>query len=104
MTERELLDDILEAFKLSKSSLKNLEYYERDLIYEAYPRYKKEYLQDLLFRARFKGYNGISKEIKAPEPIYPTRPTEYIIKKKPKNKGGDYKNEKIEIKDKKICL
>lgn len=104
MTERELLDDILESFRIPKAVLKELEDYERELIYETYHKYDKKYLQDLLFRAKFKGYNSISKKTKAPEPQYPTRPTEYIIKNKPKIKGGEYINEKVKDKDKKICL
>lgn len=104
MTEKELLDDILESFRLPKAVLKELEDYERELIYETYHRYDKKYLQDLLFRAKFKGYNSISKNVQAPEPQYLTRPTEYIIKKKPKIKGGEYINEKVKNKDKKICL
>lgn len=104
MTERELLDDILDAFRLSKQALKDLANYEKDLIYDAYPRYNKIYLKGLLNRARLYGYKGISNDVKAPDPIYPTRPTEYIIKKKPKNKVGDYRNEKIKTKDKKVCL
>lgn len=104
MTERQLLDDILEAFKLPKAVLKSLADYEKDLIYEAYPRYDKKYLEDLLFRAKKQGYNSISKEVQAPEPHYPTRPTEYIIKNKPKKRGGEHINEKNKNKDKKICL
>lgn len=104
MTERELLDDILESFRLPKAVLKDLADYENDLICDTYHRYDRKYIKDLLFRARFKGYNSISKEIEAPEPKYPTRPTEYIIKKKPKYKVGEYKNEKIKTKDKKVCL
>lgn len=104
MTERELLDDILDAFRLSKQALKDLADYEKDLIYEAYPRYDKIYLKGLLNRARLYGYKGISNNVKTPDPIYPTRPTEYIIKKKPKFKAGDHRNEKVKAKDKKVCL
>lgn len=107
MTERQLLDDILESFKLPKAALKDLEDYERDLIYQAYPRYKRRYLQDLLFRARFMGYNSISKKVQAPEPIFPDIHKRYVIKRKAKtkiNKAGDYINEKIKTKDKKVCL
>lgn len=94
MTERELLDDILEAFRLPKAALYDLADYEMDLVYDAYPRYTKEYLKNLLYQAKKKGYNSISRTTKAPEPIYPSRPKEYIIKKKPK-KVGDRKVEKV---------
>ena len=104
MTERELLDDILESFRIPKAVLKELEDYERELIYETYNKYDKKYLQDLLFRARYKGYNSISKKIQAPEPQYPTRPTEYIIKKKQKLKAGDYRNEKVKNENQKTCI
>lgn len=83
MTEKELLDDILRSFLLPKAIINQLEDYEKELIYETYRRYDKIYLEDLLFRAG-NDYNSISNNIKAPDPQYPKRPTEYIIKKKPK--------------------
>lgn len=81
VTEKELIDDILNSFKLTKSSLKDLAFYEKDLIYRAFPRYNKVYLRDLLVRAG-QDYYKISNKKLAPEPIYPSRPKEYIIKKK----------------------
>lgn len=86
MSEKELLEDILQSFTLPKAVIKNLADYEKDLIYETYHRYDKIYLENLLLRAGT-DYNSISNKTQAPEPKYPTRPTEYIIKKKPKKKG-----------------
>lgn len=70
MTEKELLDDILTSFRLTKQNLKDLADYEIDLIYEAFPRYKKEYLKNLLLKAKENGYNSISDKKQTPKPIY----------------------------------
>lgn len=99
ISEKQLLTDILEAFMLPRVAVHDLMDYEKDLIYDAFPRYDKKYLQNLLDRADKKGYSGISDKVLAPEPKYLTRPTEYVIKYKPKRKAGDYRIEKNKNKD-----
>ena len=61
ITEFELINDILKAFTLNRKDLLNLASYERDLIYDSFDMYKKDYLEMLLYKAK-NTYHKISKE------------------------------------------
>lgn len=50
--EDELINDILKSFTLNKKDLLNLASYERDLIYDSYDMYEKDYLEMILYRVK----------------------------------------------------